>query len=106
MGRYLLALGAGTAVVKLGAAGAVLVEKERIFFQPAFKVRPVDTVGAGDGFAAGFLGGLLKNKSLDEAVELGQAVAAHVVSCPGDLDGLPTAEELAVFLGERQEVER
>ena len=106
LGRYLLALGAGTAVVKLGAAGAVLVEKERIFFQPAFKVRPVDTVGAGDGFAAGFLGGLLKNKSLDEAVELGQAVAAHVVSCPGDLDGLPTAEELAVFLGERREVER
>lgn len=106
LGKYLLALGAGTVAVKLGEVGAMLVEKNRTIFQPSFKVTPVDTVGAGDGFATGFLAGLLQNKSPEQALEMGQAVAAHVVSCPGDLDGLPTAEELAVFLGERQGVER
>ncbi len=107
LGEYLLALGAQTAVVKMGEAGAMLVEKDRPRFLPAYKVeRPVDVVGAGDGFAAGLLSGLLQGKSLVQAIDNGQAVASLVVSRPGDLDGLPTAEELAVFLGQREDVER
>ena len=106
LGKYILSLGADQVVVKLGEDGAMLVEKEGSSFFSAFDVEPVDVVGAGDGFAAGLLSGLLQNKPIAEAIEYAQAVAAFVISSPGDLEGLPTQAELQVFLGREQGVER
>lgn len=59
----------------------------------------VDPIGAGDGFAAGVIAGLLEGESLEEAVRLGSAVGALVVSSPGDIEGLPTRAEVEAFKG-------
>lgn len=58
----------------------------------------VDPVGAGDGFAAGVISGLLQNVPISEAVRRGNAVGAIVVGTNGDVEGLPTREELDEFL--------
>lgn len=55
----------------------------------------VDTTGAGDAFAAGFLYGLLTGKALDECGYLGDIVAAFSIRQLGARRGLPSPAELA-----------
>jgi ribokinase len=57
-------------------------------------VAEVDTTGAGDAFAAGFLYGVVKGKGLEECGRLGDFVAKLSISHTGARQGLPTAEEL------------
>lgn len=54
-------------------------------------VAAVDTTGAGDAFAAGYLGARLQGASLQDAVVAGQRLAARVVRCPGAI--LPAEQE-------------
>ncbi|MCX8197515.1 MAG: carbohydrate kinase family protein [Candidatus Micrarchaeota archaeon] len=49
------------------------------FDVPPFVVKPVDTLGAGDAFCAGFIAGILEKRSLFEAVRFANAVAAAKV---------------------------
>lgn len=75
---------------------------DEIISVPAFQVeRTVDTVGAGDAFAAGFIVGLLKGWPAVEAARLGNAMGAYAVTVSGDVEGLPTWTEVENFL--RQE---
>lgn len=78
-------LGARTdlAVVKVGARGAFVVEKGVSTRIPAFRARVVDTNGAGDGFAAGFLWGRVRGKSPQAAARIGALYASHVVARKG-----------------------
>jgi len=55
----------------------------------------IDTTGAGDAFATGFLYGLLKGKNLMECGLLGQVVARFAISKMGARAGLPTLRQLA-----------
>ncbi len=55
----------------------------------------VDTTGAGDAFATGFLYGLLKGKGLEECGRLGDIVACFSVTKLGAREGLPTLNELS-----------
>ncbi|GCF95009.1 2-keto-3-deoxygluconate kinase [Enterococcus florum] len=89
-----------TVIVKLGTAGAYVKQKDgHTFTVPGFKVeKVVDTVGAGDGFAAGLVTALMEEKPLEEAVLRANAVGALAVQSPGDNDGYPTPEQLAAFL--------
>lgn len=71
------------AVVKLGSRGALVqVEGER-FVIPALRVQAVDTTGAGDLWASGFLYGLLRGWPIPEAGALAARVAAEVVQVLG-----------------------
>jgi len=58
-------------------------------------VSEVDTTGAGDAFATGFLYGLLKGKGLNECGCLGDIVARFSLTKLGAREGLPTLIELA-----------
>ncbi|MEG0115717.1 MAG: PfkB family carbohydrate kinase, partial [Hydrogenoanaerobacterium sp.] len=58
-----------------------------------------DTVGAGDGFAAGTISALMEGKALPEAVLRGNAIGAVQVMSRGDNDGLPNRKALAEFMG-------
>jgi ribokinase len=58
-------------------------------------ISEVDTTGAGDAFAAGFLYGLLNGKGLDECGCLGDIVARFSITRLGAREGLPTLAELA-----------
>jgi sugar/nucleoside kinase (ribokinase family) len=96
--KYLDA-GAGEVVVKLGADGAQAwtADGQTARSRP-FTVTPIDTVGAGDGFAAGYLAAFLAGDSLQERVDQAAAVGALATTRRGDLASMPTRTEVAEFL--------
>jgi len=60
-GRWILERGPTRVVVKQGVYGAVLLERERVFYVPAYPLEEVyDPTGAGDAFAGGFMGHLAR----------------------------------------------
>ncbi|MFW5801152.1 MAG: adenosine kinase [Spirochaeta sp.] len=73
-----------TWLVKVGAEGCFVIEqryKARYF--PAISVAPVDTTGAGDAFAAGFLFRYLNGRDVDEAAAAANRLAAAIVQIEG-----------------------
>lgn len=69
------------AAVTRGAAGSVILKGEQRITVPAFPVdRVVDTTGAGDQYAAGFLLGLARGLDLAQAGALGSLAAAEVIA--------------------------
>jgi len=97
------AQGARVVAVKAGAKGVYVLSGQEGRFYPGFKVaHVVDTVGAGDAFATGFLSGYLENLSVAEMAERANALGAMQVCVAGDNDGLPTREKLAAFLAENR----
>jgi sugar/nucleoside kinase (ribokinase family) len=55
----------------------------------------MDTIGAGDAFACGFLYGVVNSKGLEECGRLGDIVAQFSISQTGARKGLPTLKQLA-----------
>lgn len=65
--RHLLSLGPSTLVIKRGGYGALLFQKESIFWAPAYPLEVVrDPTGAGDSFAGGFMGYLSRRRGITE----------------------------------------
>ncbi|MSC83612.1 sugar kinase [Eubacterium sp. am_0171] len=100
--RFYLSLGAKTVVVKLGASGAFYQEYTgRNGYVKGFKVdNVVDTVGAGDAFASGFISGILEGMPVEDAVVRGNAMGAIIITSKTDNEILPTKEELEKYLQE------
>lgn len=97
----LISNGVRNLVVTLGEEGALLVTPQSQESLPAFKVPVVDTVAAGDAFAAAFCVALAEGKSLRDAVLWGNAAGAIAVTRPGAQPSMPNREELIQFLKER-----
>ncbi len=93
-------------VVVHEAKGAFAVEGDGFSERAAYPVDVVDTVGAGDAFVAGFLSGRLWGWSTEECLDMANACGACAVTVPGDLKGLPTAEEALALRRGRRGVER
>ncbi|MER6973134.1 sugar kinase [Nocardioides sp. NPDC000445] len=96
--EHYLASGVTRVVVKNGCAGAVGFGPEGTVRQGAFRVEAVDTVGAGDGFAAGLISAHLDGLGIRPALERAAAVGALATTSAGDKDGLPDREGLERFL--------
>ncbi|WP_163527027.1 sugar kinase [Halobacillus ihumii] len=102
-------LGPATVILKLGKAGAYLYSNEEKGIVEGFPVgQVVDPVGAGDGFAAGCLSGLIDGIDVKEAVRRGNAVGAMVTMADGDVEGLPERDRLIGFINQtdKDDVER
>lgn len=85
--------------VKLGAQGCVLYRRgSRLTTAPALPVDTVDTTGAGDAFAAGYLVGWIRGLEDADLALFSNAVAALSTRAHGCRDGLPTAPQVAAFL--------
>lgn len=94
-------------IVKGGDNVTYIVENGNVSSVPYFRVdRVIDTVGAGDGFCAGFLVGLLKGYSHHEAVRIGNLCGAMVIQAAGDWEGLPTWAQVQAVLNNDTHVER
>ena len=92
-------LGAGAVVVKVGGKGAYFDAGGEKGLVPGFHVSHiVDTVGAGDGFAAGVLSARMEGLSWYDSVRRGNAIGAIQIMNVGDNDGLPTREALDEFM--------
>lgn len=94
--RFYRQHGAKLVVVKLGAAGAYYdSDVAGTGHVAGFPVKEViDTVGAGDGFAAGVVSALLEGRPVPEAVRRGAWIGARAVQVLGDTEGLPTRAQL------------
>ncbi len=93
--QLLIDMGVQIVAVKLGDKGCYVTNgEEKKTIQP-FKVAAVDTTGAGDAFNAGFLYGLVQNRSLGECGRLGNFVGSRCVMKMGARDGLPKEADLA-----------
>lgn len=99
--------GAEIAVVKLGEEGALCADGNSKEYVPGYSVeRVVDPIGAGDGFAAGFLSGQLRGDTLAESTQRANAVGAFATTVTGDVEGFPTDADLAAFTGEYDIIHR
>lgn len=88
-----------TVIIKLGSKGAYYQTNLENGYVAGFPVKQVvDPVGAGDGFAAGIISGLLRNDSLVDTVKRANAIGAIVVGVHGDVEGLPSDEEVTRFI--------
>jgi ribokinase len=96
--RALLAKGAQTVIVTLGANGALLVTKDFVKHAPAFQVDVVDTTAAGDAFIGGFASALLRGLDLEAAVRYANACGALATTKFGAQPSLPTREEVEQLL--------
>jgi len=96
----LLREGMEIVAVKLGKKGCYVTDGTEKHLIPALKVKTVDTTGAGDAFCAGFLYGLISNKTLEECGRIGNFLGSRCVMKIGARTGLPTLEDLrAQFTG-------
>ena len=93
----MLELGVKIVAVKLGGKGCYVTDGRESHHVEAFKVQIVDTTGAGDACCAGFLYGLLNNKSLKECAKLGNFVASRCIMKMGARTGLPRLEDLKML---------
>ncbi|NLF88008.1 carbohydrate kinase family protein [Candidatus Bathyarchaeota archaeon] len=92
--QMLIDMGVEIVAVKMGDKGCYVSNgEEKMTLQP-YKVPVVDTTGAGDAFDAGFLYGLVHNRTLEDCGRLGNFVASRSVMKMGARDGLPTREDL------------
>ena len=67
------------AIVKVGAKGSYIKQGDTMLHIPAENVKPIDTTGAGDVYAAGFLYGYANNMPLDRCAEIGTLCAGQVI---------------------------
>jgi len=88
----------GTIVVTEGVRGSLGRESGRWVRQNAFRVKAVDTTGAGDAFHVGYLYGVLHGFDLEQRLRHGSAVAALDCMKMGARSGLPTRRQLQRFL--------
>jgi 2-dehydro-3-deoxygluconokinase len=91
----LRALGCRRIVLKPGTGDVLVADGAQETVVPVQTIAdPVDLMGAGDAFAAGCLAGLLKGRDLAAASELGVAVASLAIQLPGNIEAMPSWEEV------------
>lgn len=89
----------GEAVVTLGSRGAVACRRGAgPVYVPAYRVRVVDTVAAGDAFAAAYAVGLAEGMELEERLRFSAAAAAVKVGRKGAITGLPRRSEVEALV--------
>ena len=85
-------------VVKRGARGAIAIQNDELVSDSGFRVKPLDTTGAGDSFDAGFLSAFLSQQPVAECLRYGNACGALSAISIGGTAGQPNQAELQEFL--------
>ena len=94
----LLAAGVAQVIVKRGPEGAAVFTPDGATEALGFPIEPLDTVGAGDAFVAGYLSAWLEGLSAADALVRGNACGAMACLVPGDWEAAPTRRDLERFL--------
>lgn len=71
------------AVVKIGSKGSMVKHQGKIYKAGVIKANSIDTTGAGDLFASGFIYGMSKNLAFDQCAEIGSVIAGNVIEVIG-----------------------
>jgi ribokinase len=99
--KALIAEGAKAVIVTMGGQGCLYVTAggEKRF--GAYKVKAVDTTGAGDAFNGGLVYALADGRGMDEAIDFASKVAAVSVTSIGCVPGLPTMRDIEKFFADK-----
>lgn len=87
-------MGVKTVVLTDGKRGAFAYENKKLYAVPIFPGKAIETTGAGDAFATGFLGAILAGKTLQEALKWGAINSSSVVGHVGPQPGLLSKTKL------------
>lgn len=98
LGPTVLTLGPRIVVQTLGPAGAVAVTRDGVIVQPALPVAALDSLGAGDAFAAAFGVGLAQGLDVPAAMRQAAAAGALTTARTGVFEALPTQGAIAALL--------
>jgi len=80
--------------IKDGGNGAWVADVKQCVHVPPYPCNPIEPIGAGDGFNAGFLAGLIKGKDLVTAGRMGGICGALATQVPGDVEGYPDSLQM------------
>lgn len=93
--------------LKLGKDGCLVSSEGVKEFVPGYIVENLaDTVGAGDGFAAGYLSSRIKGHTIQASGDFANGVGAMATLVRGDSEGFPTYKQLLAFTGKVKSVDR
>ena len=98
LARELARRGPEEVILKRGKEGSLALVGDEVLDHPSFEVTEVDSVGAGDAFAAGYLAGHVWDLPPEEHLRVANAMGALSVATLGDYEGLPDRDELRAFL--------
>ena len=104
MGQALLDLGFGHVVIKLGSRGCYACSREESFYMRSFLVKALDSTGAGDNFAAGFMTALGAGMSFNRCCRFASAVAAVSVQAFGATAGVESRKQVEEFMERRRAI--
>jgi len=96
--RFFLDYGMKLVALKMGDQGCYVTDGREAVRLPAYPVTPVDTTGAGDAFAAGFLAGIIQGWDLERTARFANAVGAMCVTAIGATSGVKSLDETMAFL--------
>lgn len=96
----------GNAASGMQARRSVVATERGVFTSPGAEFQPLDPIGAGDAYDAGLLYGLLTTDDEEQAVAMGDAMAALKHTVPGDFCVVSRAELDAVLSGQGMRLRR
>lgn len=96
--QFFLDRGVKIVGLKMGKEGCYIKTEKGEFSIPSYPVKVIDTSGAGDAFAAGFLAGLIKGWDLQKTGYFANAVGALCVQAVGCTAGVKNMEETLIFM--------
>lgn len=96
--KIIKAKGAENVIVKMGDKGSLILANDKTTFVPAYQVDVVNTVGAGDVFAAAITVYLNNSLNIEEAVKFASAASAIKVSKEETQEAIPSYSEIIEFM--------
>ena len=98
IGSDLVARGVGTAIIKVGKRGSVVVDRTGADHVPAFTIELVDPTGTGDAFAGALAAYCATGEDIRAAVKFASAAGALACTKFGSIEALPTKADIIELL--------
>ena len=96
LAQKLAQLGPKIVVVTNGQEGAYCFDGQKDYFAPIIEALVIERTGAGDAFASGFMGAIIHNKPVEEALIWGSKNSASVLGFVGPQKGLLTLDKITI----------
>lgn len=98
----LLRYGIKNVIVKLGREGCLIKNNRECHLIPAFPADAIDTTGAGDNFAAGFITAVLDGLNLEDSGAFANAAAAVSTEAVGAVGGVKNKRQIEAYRSEKK----
>lgn len=92
--------------IKDGSRGAICADANKCVHILPEKCKPIDPVGAGDGFNAAFIAGILEGRGIEFAGKMGAIAGAMATETLGDIEGYPSRSVMEARLNFKEEIYR